>query len=169
MLAAIDSGMILATGQKGSDRIVSEPRAVATGSRGTFRNPAGLLDPVATARGSDTMRSLPFYPVAKIIPESIAASIFQITQSVLSSIEVSLRLIRRLTKVSDLNIIRPRRFLRFAPRLAASTVRAAQRQRQSHAEPANYFVRRNRRACDWSEVASATKASSSRRTHRRSG
>jgi hypothetical protein len=31
MLASINSG------------IVSEPRAVATGSRGTFRNPAGLL------------------------------------------------------------------------------------------------------------------------------
>jgi hypothetical protein len=29
---------------------VSEPRAVATGPGATFRNPAGLLDPVATAR-----------------------------------------------------------------------------------------------------------------------
>ena len=37
-----------------SEAIVSEPRAVATGSGAIFRNPVGLLDPVATARGSDT-------------------------------------------------------------------------------------------------------------------
>jgi len=46
-----------------SEAIVSEPRAVATGSGAIFRNPVGLLDPVATARGSNTAALLTRVPI----------------------------------------------------------------------------------------------------------